>query len=210
MSRIEALIFDCDGVMFESRQANLAYYNRILEQFSYPQVSADDHERTHLCHTASSPQVLQGLMAPEHVQAALAFASGLDYREFIPQMIPEAYLEDVLCRLSRRYPLAVATNRGQSIVPILEHFNLTGFFKTVVTSHDVKHPKPAPDMLLLAAKKLNIEPDRCLFIGDSELDQRAAIDAKVQFAGYGPIVSSEITLFSHLDILACLNWVEID
>ena len=210
MSRIEALIFDCDGVLFESRQANLAYYNRILEQFSYPQVTADDHEQAHLCHTASSPQVLHGLMRSEDVQAALAFASALDYREFIPHMVPEAHLEEVLSQLSCRYPLAIATNRGQSIVPILEHFNLKDFFKAIVTSHDVKDPKPAPDMLLLAAKKLKIKPERCLFIGDSELDQRAAIQANVQFAGYGPTLSSKITLSSHLDILACLDGFTID
>ena len=35
LKQIEALIFDCDGVLFESREANLAYYNRILEKFSY-------------------------------------------------------------------------------------------------------------------------------------------------------------------------------
>ena len=62
MSRIEAVIFDCDGVMFESRQANLAYYNRILAEFSYPLVYAEQKDRALLCHTASSPEVLTNLL----------------------------------------------------------------------------------------------------------------------------------------------------
>ncbi len=86
------------------------------------------------------------------VGPALDYASQLDYREFIPYMIPEPHLDDVLSQLVGLYPLAVATNRGKSIEPVLEHFNLRQFFSVVVTSHDVVRPKPAPDMLLLASE----------------------------------------------------------
>ena len=199
-----AVIFDCDGVMFESRRANLAYYNRILEEFSYPLVSPEQTELAHLCHTASSPDVLAGLLRKEDLAPALSFAAAIDYREFIPQMDPEPNLTDLLEPLSKQYPLAIATNRGRSILPILDHFNLQNFFSTVVTSHDVKHPKPAPDMLLLAAEKLNIMPEKCLFVGDSGLDKQAAEAANMQFASYGSAVSGRISLSNHLDLLGYL------
>ncbi|MDX2480730.1 MAG: HAD-IA family hydrolase [Desulfuromusa sp.] len=201
MSRIEAVIFDCDGVMFESRQANLAYYNRILEQFSYPPVSPEQKELARLCHTASSPEVLANLLHEEDLSPALSFSTTLDYREFIPHMEPEPNLTELLKQLTGQYLLAVATNRGQSIVSILDHFNLRDYFLTIVTSHDVERPKPAPDMLFLAAEKLNIVPENCLFIGDSELDKLAAAGANMQFAGYGGIVSGIISLSNHLDLL---------
>ena len=201
MSRIEAVIFDCDGVMFESRQANLAYYNRILVEFSYPPVSVDQKDRALLCHTASSPEVLANLLREEDLSPALNFAATLDYREFIPHMEPEANLLDLLEHLSGKYPLAIATNRGKSILSVLDHFSLQGFFDVVVTSHDVERPKPAPDMLFLAAEKLSIEPENCLFIGDSELDKLAAAEAKVQFVGYGGGVSGMISLSNHLELL---------
>jgi HAD superfamily hydrolase (TIGR01509 family) len=198
---LEALIFDCDGVLFESRGANLAYYNRILEQFSYPPVAAENHELSQFCHTASSPQVLEALVRREDLPAALAFAATLDYREFIPHMQPEEHLEEVLQTLSRQFPLAVATNRGGSIVPILDHFVYRDYFSAVVTSQDVALPKPAPDMLLLAAEKLGKKPQNCLFIGDSELDKQAAAAAGVPFAGYGTLVAGELTLSNHRDLL---------
>ena len=201
MSQIEAVIFDCDGVMFESRKANLAYYNRILTEFSYPPVVADQHEQAQLCHTASSPEVLATLLRQEDLSAALNFAVTLDYREFIPQMEPESNLRVLLKHLSGHYPLAIATNRGKSILSILDHFDLQEFFSIVVTSHDVKRPKPAPDMLFLAAEKLDIKPENCLFIGDSELDKSAAEEAKVQFVGYGGGVSGMISLSNHLELL---------
>ncbi len=201
MSLIKAVIFDCDGVMFESRQANLEYYNRILVEFAYPLVSAEQKDRAYLCHTASSPQALASLLRAEDLQPALDFAATVDYREFIPYMEPESNLMDLLERLSGNYPLAIATNRGNSILSVLDHFNLHEFFSAVVTRHDVERPKPAPDMLLLAAEKLYTKPEHCLFIGDSELDKLAAGEANVQFAGYGGAVSGMISLSNHLELL---------
>ena len=201
MSTIKAVIFDCDGVMFESRQANLAYYNRILGEFSYPPVTTEQKELAQMCHTASSKVVLANLLRHEDVTQALDFSATLDYREFIPQMEPESNLTELLQDLNDRYPLAIATNRGKSILAILEHFDLHAFFSAVVTSHDVENPKPAPDMLFLAAETLNIKPEKCLFIGDSELDKLAAYEANMQFASYGSGVSGTISISNHLELL---------
>ncbi len=201
MSQIEAVIFDCDGVMFESRRANLAYYNRILEEFSYPPVSTEQKELVQMCHTASSPVVLANLLRKEDLSSALIFSATLDYREFIPHMEPKSDLIELLEQLLDYYPMAIATNRGQSILAILDHFNLHSYFSVVVTSHDVEHPKPAPDMLFLAAESLNIKPENCLFIGDSELDKLAATEANMQFASYGREVSGVISLLNHLELL---------
>ncbi len=201
MSRIKAVIFDCDGVMFESRHANLAYYNRILSEFAYPLVTSDQPQQALLCHTASSPEVLANLLRKEDLRPALDFAATIDYREFIPHMEPELNLYDLLESLSGSYPLAIATNRGKSILSILDHFDLKDYFSVVVTSHDVERPKPAPDMLLLAMQKLDRKAEDCLFIGDSELDKLAAAEANMQFAGYGGGVSGMISLSNHLELL---------
>lgn len=201
MKKISALIYDCDGVMFESRRANLAYYNNILKRFFYSPVDAEDHDRATLCHTASSAEVLQALLRPEDLSPALSYAAGLDYREFIPRMTPEKDLQQALTTLALHYPLAVATNRGRSIVPILDHFGLREKFAVVVTCQDVPRPKPAPDMLFAAAERLGTAPENCLFIGDSELDRAAAEKAGVLFAGYGSQVRAELRLSSHLELV---------
>ena len=201
MSCINAVIFDCDGVMFESHRANLAYYNRILAEFSYPLVTTQQKELAQMCHTASSPEVLANLFCPDDLVSAQTFAAALDYREFIPHMEPAENFVELLERLSGQYPLAVATNRGKSILAILDHFNLQDFFTVVVTSHDVERPKPAPDMLLLAVERLQIKVESCLFIGDSTLDKEAAVAANMPFVGYGGEVSASISLSNHLELL---------
>lgn len=202
MNNIRGIVFDCDGVLFESRGANLAYYNAILVQMGEMPVAASDRVRAHLCHTAASPQVFAQLLGPERAPQALALAAQLDYRQFIPYMQPEPGLHEALDRLSASYPLAIATNRGASMPGILAHFGLNGFFQAVVTSRDVARPKPAPDMLHEAARRLQYAPHQLLFIGDSELDQAAAHAAGMPFAAYGGALQAELRLARHAELVA--------
>jgi len=200
MNGIAGIVFDCDGVLFESRAANLAYYNTILAAFGEPPVAADDTERARLCHTAASPEVFRVLLGVERAGSALEAARQLDYRHFIPAMQPEPGMAGALAALSRRYPLAVATNRGSSMHEILEHFDLTGYFRAVVTSRDVSRPKPYPDMLFEAARQLALDPGRLLFVGDSELDQAAAAAAGIRFASYRNQLRADLHLASHREL----------
>ena len=202
MNGIRGLIFDCDGVLFESRQANLAYYNAVLAYFGEPPVTDSDHEKAHLCHTAASRHVLQALLGRERAPEALCLAETLDYQKFIPYMEPEPGLQEALSNLARTFPLAIATNRGYSMPAILAHFDLDRYFRTVVTSRDVRQPKPAPDMLLEAARRLNLETRQLLFIGDSELDQRAARSAGMPFAVYRGELEADLSLTHHGELVA--------
>ena len=184
MSAVKGLIYDCDGVLFESRAANLAYYNAVLEVMGEASLAAEDDELADICHTAASPVVFRVLLGEERVATAMEIAGGLDYRRFIPKMTPEPNLVETLAALSQHLPLAVATNRGNSMTEILQQFSLAGYFRAVVTSRDVPRPKPAPDMLLLAAERLQLEPQELLFVGDSTLDRQASGAAGIRFIGY--------------------------
>jgi HAD superfamily hydrolase (TIGR01509 family) len=201
MRGLKGIIYDCDGVLFESRQANLAYYNRVQEYFGELPVRPEEEDRVHLCHTAASPKVFEVLLGPERVAAALEFAATVDYRQFIPYMQPEPGMVDALATLARRLPLAVATNRGNSMTEILRHFGLSDYFSTVVTSRDVPRPKPHPDMLLLAAERLRRKPRELLFIGDSELDCEAAAAAGITFASYKGELGADIEVRHHADVV---------
>ena len=201
MNGIRGIVYDCDGVLFESRMANLAYYNKVLEHFGESPVEESDRERAHLCHTAASTHVFQSLLGDELAQEALKVAEALDYRQFIPFMSPEPGMREALASLSASYPLAVATTRGYSMPSILEHFELSDFFTTVVTSRDVDQPKPAPDMLHEAARRLGCQESELLFVGDSELDQAAASAAGMSFAVYKGELQADIILRHHSELV---------
>ena len=201
MPPVKGVIFDCDGVMFESRQANLAYYNDILAFFGEEPVTEADRERADLCHTAASPEVLLTLLGRERGEKALEYAQSIDYRKFIPFMTPEPHLYDVLSSLAEELPLAVATNRGSSMPEILVHFDLSEYFTTVITSRDVERPKPHPDMLLLAVERLGIPIENLLFVGDSVYDRAAAKSAGMPFVAYKSPLDGAERMDSHRQLL---------
>lgn len=205
---IKAVIFDCDGVLFSSHQANLAYYNKVFERFARAPVTDPASPAAHLCHTAASPMVFAALLAEQDQQEVLAYAATLDYRQFLHYMVPEPGVVETLRQLSSRLPLAVATNRGGSMGDVLEHFELIDYFSVVVTSRDVQRPKPYPDMLHRAVALLGLKVNEVLFVGDSELDQLAAERARVPFVAYKSSLSGSRRIDHHRqlgELLGVLN-----
>ncbi len=205
MRRVRGVIFDCDGVLFESREANLAYYNTVFERCGFAPVQVDDEDKMRICHTRSTPEVFRLLLEPLQAQQALTVAKNLDYKQFTPLMVPEPDLLEVLEVLFQDRPLAVATNRGRGARDLLAFFNLERYFTTIVSSADVERPKPSPDMLLLAARRLGFDSGELLFIGDSELDYQAAEEAGMPFVGYKNRFSNGTSVNSHRELLRLLG-----
>ena len=76
----------------------------------------------------------------------------------------------------------VSTKRGDTIELILESHGLRNAVEMVVGSADVKRPKPDPEGLLAAMKRLEVRPEDTLFCGDTVLDAGAAQNAGCHFA----------------------------
>lgn len=82
---------------------------------------------------------------------------------------------------AKTHPMAVASGGPRDIVRrSLELAGLLPLFKAVVSADDVVHGKPAPDMFLLAAKLLGVDPSRCLVFEDAEPGIKAALAAGMQ------------------------------
>ncbi len=177
-----AVIFDCDGVMFDSRQTNVNFYNHILARFGYPPMSEEDVAYVHM-HTADD-SIRYIFRDTPHTEEALAYRWEVDYSPFIRDMIMEPGLREVLRCLGMFTGLAVATNRSNSIEWVLERHGLLGIFDVVVCSLDVARPKPHPDPLLKVLSYYAIAPDDALYVGDSSVDAETAAAAGVPFVAY--------------------------
>lgn len=85
-------------------------------------------------------------------------------------------------RVAATHPVAIASGGPRDIVrEMLRVTGLAPLFKVVVTPEDVVHGKPAPDMFLLAAKKIGVAPEKCLVFEDAEPGMRAAEAAGMQW-----------------------------
>ena len=181
-AKIRVVGFDCDGVLFDSAQANRAYYNDILNrfglpelteaQFAYAQMHTVDEAFAFLVHDAQTLADLQ------------RYRREKSYLPFIQHMVIEPHLRALLTYLRPAYRTAIATNRTDTMARVLEIHGLQNQFDKVVTASDVAHPKPFPDQLLALLDHFNIEAGEMIFIGDSELDAAAAHQARVPFIAY--------------------------
>ena len=180
---VSVIIFDCDGVMFDSRQANIDFYNHILSHFDLPPIKGEDVEFVHM-HTAeeSVNHIFRG--SPYTAQAQRYRLTKLDYTPFIRDMVMEPGIRELLEQLKSHYGLAVATNRSNTIGKVLEWHDLTGYFDIVVSSLDVANPKPHPETILKILEFFGVGPDRCLYVGDSEVDYRVCQASGVPLIAY--------------------------
>jgi len=86
-------------------------------------------------------------------------------------------------RVAKTHPVSIATGGMPEIaLPALKATGLDDLFKIVVTPKDVApgRGKPEPDMFLLAAEKMGVEPSKCLVFEDAEPGIRAALAAGMQ------------------------------
>ena len=158
-----AVIFDCDGVLFDSKHANIHFYNHLLEHFGLPPMDEDEVAYVHM-HTADE-SIRRIFRRTPHTEAALAYRQVMDYSPFILDMVPEPGLREILACLGVETGLAVATNRSDTIGAVLEHHGLDGFFDMVVSSLDVKRPKPDPEALLKILSYFDIGASQALYVG---------------------------------------------
>jgi HAD superfamily hydrolase (TIGR01509 family) len=177
-----AVIFDCDGVMFDSRQCNINFYNHLLSRFGLPLLR---EEQVGYIHMASADESIRYIFkGTPYLEQALAYRYQIDYAPFIRDMIPEPGLKELLTRLKPRFRLAVATNRSNTIRKVLDSFGLSEYFDMVVSSLDVTRPKPHPESLFKILGFFSIRPGRALYVGDSTVDAETAKAASVPFAAY--------------------------
>ncbi|MEO6027959.1 MAG: HAD family hydrolase [Candidatus Binatia bacterium] len=190
---VRLIILDCDGVLFDSRDANVAFYDSVLAELG---VAPLDEIGRDLCHRLSGPQLWDHLFASDAALHARArkVASRADYDPFYPLMRPVLDLDSTLAHLSSHCPLALATNRGRTVEGVTRYFGLDRFVMIRLGILDVERPKPAPDLLLACLARARVPAEAAVFVGDTLVDRDAALAANVAYVGVGFESGAERTI----------------
>jgi HAD superfamily hydrolase (TIGR01509 family) len=190
MGNFKVVAFDCDGVLFDTEQANRIYYSNLLQHFGRPVVTDEQFAFVHM-HTVF--ESLAYLFPDEKTLAAAhVFRKTMDYQQYLSYLTVEPYLVSLLEKLKPQFKTAIATNRSDTMNQLLAAFDLDGYFDLIVTAGDVERPKPHPDALLKISDHFNIPPDQVIYIGDSQLDEFAAKAAGMPLVAYrNPELSAE-------------------
>jgi phosphoglycolate phosphatase len=206
---VHAVIFDCDGVMFDSRDANAAYYNQQLARFNLPPMLEEELDFAHMHTNREALEYLflrRGGEGRRCLPQVLESLQGMDYSSFLTYMKIEPHLKEILEYLKPVYKTAISTNRTTTMSLILERFGLTSWFDLVVTALDVEHPKPHPESLRKILGAFNLRPDEAIYVGDSLIDQMAAEQAQIPLIAYSnPILRAAYHIQSLLELKTILS-----
>ena len=191
--------------MFDSFEANFAFYERIMTPLGLT-LDRRDKATMRVLHTYANRDVLSFFFPNEPERSkALDLAAAIDYRDLVPLMRIEGGFVETLEALQSQVHLAVCTNRSTSMDAVLLEFDLARFFGCVMTASQVRNPKPHPDPLYRVLEHYRIAPHEALFVGDSEVDRQAAAAACVPFVAYKTDLSGFARIDYHGEILSLLE-----
>ncbi len=183
MKRFDLAIFDCDGVLFDSKDSNRAYYNTILK-------GIDRHPMTekelNFCHMHTANESIDYLLRfdKEKITKAKEYAAHLDYGQFLKFIRMEPGFKEVLATIRPPLLTAISTNRSTTMPRLVDIFELDKWFDEIVCALDVRHPKPDPEGVLLILDRLNVSREKAIYIGDSMVDEEVASRAGLSFIAY--------------------------
>ena len=172
---IEAVVFDLDGVLLASEEV----WDAVRERYVRERGGRYDGEVQRAMMGMSSPEWSRYLHDEAGVRDDPNTINGdvvqrmLDaYRGELP-LLPGAVA--TVRRTADAFPLALASSSNREVFEeVLELAGLGACFQATVSSEEVEHGKPAPDVYLEAARRLEVEPTRCSAIEDSHAGIRSA------------------------------------
>ena len=190
----DAVIFDMDGVLVASGRAHAASWKMLAKRTG---ISVTD-EQFRASFGKTSREIIRewwGADLPDQRVRELDDEKERIYRELITGLVPLTVgVRETLWHLQNAgYRLAVGTSGPRANVElVLRETGMTGFFAALATGEDVTRGKPAPDVFLVAAERLGIDPHRCVVVEDAPVGIAAAIGAGTSPLGFAGTHSAAV------------------
>lgn len=167
------IIFDCDGTLADTMPLHWRAWQAITSRHKI----ALSQDRFYSLGGVPSRDILAILSREQGLTLdpiAIAREKEALYLPLIAQVEPINAVVGVARQHFGKIPLAVASGgTRRSIEQVLAHLGIRELFAVVVTSEDVLHQKPAPDIFLEAARRIGIPPHLCRAYEDTDLGMQA-------------------------------------
>jgi HAD superfamily hydrolase (TIGR01509 family) len=189
---LKAVLFDMDGVIVDSEPEYYRIEMEITKKYGIPFTKKEQKTYTGINPTImwkelkekyDFPQPYEELLSLEEKMVSEYYAS--DSVSIIApsiELLKKVYSKGVLCAIA-------SSSEKNNIMNIVKHTNIEKYVGSVVSNNDVKRCKPAPDIFLLAAKELGVEPENCVVIEDAKSGVLAANAAGMKVIGFKNINS---------------------
>ena len=172
---IEAVVFDLDGVLLDTEEL----WDEARRQIAEERGGRWRPDAQRAMMGMSSPEwsrymhdVIGLPDPPERISEEVVERLAELYRRELP--LVDGAIEAVR-RIGARWPLGIASSSNRPLIDLfLELTGTLDLFRATVSSEEVAQGKPAPDVYLEAARRLEVAPERCAAIEDSENGIRSA------------------------------------
>jgi beta-phosphoglucomutase family hydrolase len=180
-----AFIFDMDGVIVDSNPVHRLAWERFNRQYGL-EMTEEMHLRMYGRRNDQIVRDYFGDHLSDEEVVARGRAKEAMYREMIADRLEEMLVPGLRSFLDRYrdLPMAVASNaEPENVDFLLDRAGLRPYFRAVVDGHQVSNPKPHPDVYLLAAQLLGVDPASCIVFEDSPSGAIAGASAGMKVIG---------------------------
>ena len=166
-----AILWDLDGTLLDTLEDLMDGVNYAMDHFGYPRWTLADIRRF----VGNGARNLLTRACPEGADIDAALAAFHEYYDVHCQdkTGPYAGIPEVLARLTEKYPMAIVSNKPDVAVKPLCDLHFPGLYARGEIAGCPR--KPAPDMVYAAMEAIGA--DRCIYVGDSEVDIATAKNA---------------------------------
>jgi beta-phosphoglucomutase len=188
---IKACIFDLDGVIVDTAHYHFLAWKRLANELGV-EFTRDDNERLKGVSRMRSMEIIMelgGVTLSPHEKEQLANKKNTWFVDYVERMAPEEIFPGVkglIRELKARGIKVGLASSSKNAKTVLQILHIQNDFDTVVDGTMVTHSKPDPEIFLLAAQKLGLDPSECLVFEDAEAGVEAAIAAGMKCVGIGP------------------------
>lgn len=178
---VQAMIFDLDGTLADTMPTHYEAWMAICDKY-HLQLSEDRFYEV----GGMPTKVLAEMLVRESGEPLDPMKLAREKEERFLESLHTIKPVDPAVAIARQYrghlPMAVATGAIREVCErVLKQIGFIDCFDAIVTSEDVQAPKPAPDIFLVSAAKLGVEPARCQVYEDADPGLEAARRAGMQY-----------------------------
>lgn len=190
MTKIKGCIFDLDGVIVDTAKYHYLAWRRLASELGF-EFTIKDNERLKGVSRMKSLEILLeigNLEFDEETKLKLAEKKNKWYVEYISKIDKSEILPGVekFIKLIKEKEIKTALgSASKNAMIILRNLGIADYFDAVIDGNKAKNAKPDPEVFLLAAKALKLEPYQCVVFEDAESGIKAAKNAGMYAVGVG-------------------------
>ncbi|MFX1328282.1 MAG: HAD family hydrolase [Promethearchaeota archaeon] len=219
LTNFKGIIFDLDGVIYDITESIKKAVDDGIEKYQLHNVNRDDvmEEIAHLIEEIQNYPVPK-ILLNSYELLKVNFLKGISFfkklriaiflfNQFNKYKEAESTIfngvDKLISKLVKHVKLAILTNnKSQYAEEVLDKFNLTKYFETIIGFNEVTEVKPNPEGILKILNKWNLKPSEAIFIGDMTTDIEAGKAANVKMICVASgLARKEILLKHQPDIL---------